>query len=150
DEFGRRNRAHDELEGIESLHARVVAGVPNQVALIFVGERGQNLIGVAPGASAHFTPDDIERLPASVFSQGGVLLACLEIPLETVIAGVQRAKLGGMTVVLNPAPAVAAAMESEIVQAVDVWTPNEEEAAVLVGQGGAASGGSARLAARIL
>src|SRR4051812_3525778 len=37
-------------EGIDVTHARVVPAVASGVALIFVGERGENSIGVAPGA----------------------------------------------------------------------------------------------------
>lgn len=136
DDFGRQIREHDLREGLELGHAKTTPGVPNQVALIFVGEDGQNLIGVAPGASAALTPEDIDALPDSVFDQGGVLLACLEIPIATVARGLRRAKAAGMTTILNPAPADPALLDTagaDFLRCVDILTPNEEEARVLAG-----------------
>src|SRR5690348_8242294 len=51
DDFGRRIMEHDRAEGLNLDHAKVASGVANQVALILVGGDGENLIGVAPGAS---------------------------------------------------------------------------------------------------
>jgi ribokinase len=133
DDFGRRIREHDRQEGIDLTHARLIAGVANQVALIFVGEGGENLIGVAPGASAHFGPDAIDALPDSVFAPEAVFLGCLEVPLETVARGLARAKGAGMTTVLNPAPADRALLEGGILSQVDVLTPNQEEAREITG-----------------
>lgn len=141
DDFGRRIREHDLREGLDLSHAKTVAGRPNQVALIFVGEDGRNLIGVAPGASDSLTPEDIDALPDSAFPRGGVLLACLEIPIATVVRGLQRARRAGMTIILNPAPADPALMPDDatigarggILSLVDVLTPNQEEALVLTG-----------------
>src|SRR5215210_6012099 len=59
DDFGRRVRDHDLDQRIDLTHAKLVPNVANQVALMFVGDDGHNLIGVAPGASAHLTADDI-------------------------------------------------------------------------------------------
>jgi ribokinase len=120
-------------EGIDVSHARVVPGVASGVALIFVGEAGENMIGVAPGANAHLSPEDIDRLPDSVFDGGGVLLASLEVPLEAVLRGLRRAKAAGMTTVLNPAPADPDVVESGLLRSVDVLTPNATEARLLAG-----------------
>ncbi|MEW4568306.1 ribokinase [Tautonia sp. JC769] len=131
DDFGRSLVEHDRKEGIDLSFARTVAGEANQVALIFVGDDGSNLIGVAPGASAHLTPEDIDALPDGAFPAGGVLLACLEVPVATVARGLARAKARGMTTVLNPAPADRAILENGILSHVDFLTPNQEEAAEL-------------------
>ncbi len=91
--------------GSTSRTRRVVAGVASGVALIFVGEAGENMIGVAPGANAHALARG-HRPPARLrLRGGGVFLASLEVPLETVVRGLRRAKAAGMTTVLNPAPA---------------------------------------------
>ena len=130
DDFGRRARQNLESEEIELTHAKVVAGSANQVALIFVGETdGQNLIGVAPGASALLSPEDVEQLPLDVFQKGRVMLAALEIRPETVEAGLRRAKKAGMITILNPAPVDLKAIE--ILKFVDVITPNETEMSAL-------------------
>lgn len=141
DDFARQIRENDLREGLDLTFARTVKGQPNQVALIFVGEDGQNLIGVAPGASNALTPEDVDALPDSAFPRGAVLLACLEVPMATVARGLKRAKAAGMTTILNPAPADPALMPDDatigsrggILAMVDVLTPNHEEALVLTG-----------------
>ncbi|MGA9597831.1 MAG: ribokinase [Acidimicrobiia bacterium] len=100
----------------------------NQVALIFVDEEGHNMISVAPGASADLHPADVAGLD---IHEGDILLAQLEIPVPTVTAAAQRANEAGATVVLNPAP--AAALPAELLQVVDIATPNETELAILTG-----------------
>jgi len=149
DEFGRLASANCRAEGLDVSHAKLLPGEANQVALIFVGENGENLIGVAPGASGHLLPEDIDALPDAVFSAGGVLLASLEVPIETVARGLERARSAGMTTVLNPAPASLSVADPGFLRLVDVLTPNEQEAAIL--SGGVAHGTEgARLAARVL
>jgi ribokinase len=133
DDFGRQIREHDMREGLDLSHAKVAKGVANQVALIFVGEDGQNLIGVAPGASAVLSADDVEALPDSVFTPNSVFLACLEVPLTTVARGLQRARAAGMTTILNPAPADPAMLRDGVLELVDLLTPNLEEALELTG-----------------
>jgi len=127
DDFGKRVIAHDRNEGIDLSHAITVPGVANQVALILVGQDAENLIGVAPGASAWMSPDDIDSLPASVFDREAVFLACLEVPLATVARGLRRASAAGMTTVLNPAPADRSLLDGELLPLVSVLTPNQEE-----------------------
>lgn len=148
DEFGRLAAENCRSEGLDLSHARIVPGTPNQVALIFVGEDGENLIGVAPGASDSLSAADMEDLPEDVFSAPGVFLASLEVPLEAVIRGLQRARRAGMTTVVNPAPSSALVMATGFADLVDVITPNEEEAASLADRedrGPADAGRSARI-----
>jgi ribokinase len=114
-------------------YAKVVAGTANQVALIFVGDDGQNAIGVAPGASARLGPEDVDALPDDVFRAGDVFLACLEVPLATVRRGLERARGAGMVTILNPAPADRSILENDLLRLVDLLTPNQEEAQALTG-----------------
>ena len=118
-------------EGLDLDHARVEPGAASGVALIMVGDDGENLIGVAMGPNAHLDPGYIDALPEAVFAGPGVLLASLEVPFETVVRAVERAKRGGMTVVLNPAPAPAALVGHVVLGQVDILTPNQSEAAIL-------------------
>lgn len=131
DDFGRQIREHDEREGLDLSFARTVPGEANQVALIFVGADGQNLIGVAPGASAALGEAEILGLPQAVFDRDAVFLASLEIPLPAIAAGLRRAKEAGMTTVLNPAPADRKSLDADMLSRVDVFTPNQEEASLL-------------------
>ncbi len=133
DVFGDQVRRHDEAEGIDLRHAKTVAGEPTGVALIFVADDGENLIGVAMGANSRLGPDDIEALPDSVFNGGGVLLASLEVPVETVARAVERAHKAGMLVVVNPAPGDRRLADLGVLPMIDVLTPNETEATVMSG-----------------
>ena len=63
DAFARAIRRHDEEEGIDLTFAKTVPGASSGVALIFVAEDGENLIGIAMGANAQLRPEDIDALP---------------------------------------------------------------------------------------
>src|SRR5947209_19658966 len=82
DALGQASIERYAAEGICVEHVRVVAGVPSGVALIFVSNDGENMIGVAPGANQKLSQEDIDRLPSSVFPNGDVLLVGLEIPIS--------------------------------------------------------------------
>lgn len=136
DGLGQAAVEHYRREGIDVSFVRVVTGSASGVALIFVEEGGENAIGVAPGANALISPADIDGLPDSVFEGPGVFLASLEVPLETVSRALERARRGGMTTVLNPAP-VPGGLVPEIVKTlawVDVLTPNQSELLALCGR----------------
>ncbi|MFI5460999.1 MAG: ribokinase [Isosphaerales bacterium] len=122
-------------EGIDVSHARIVEGVASGVALIYVGEDGENMIGVAPGANHKLTPNDIDQLPASVFRKDDVLLVSLEVPVPTVIRALRRGFDAEMFTILNPAPAPALAEPElrELLSAAMVITPNRVEALALAG-----------------
>ena len=133
DAFGRGALEGYRGEGIDVGYVRVVPGIASGVALIFLGGDGENMIGVAPGANARLTPEDVDRLPDALFDPAAVLLAGLEVPLETVKRGVLRARSAGMTVILNPAPADPALLGLDVLRHVDVLTPNRGEARALTG-----------------
>ncbi|SIO61165.1 ribokinase [Singulisphaera sp. GP187] len=121
-------------EDIDVSKVMIVPHVASGVALIFVNDAGENMIGVASGANAHLDPAAIDRLPDSVFDQGGVLLAGLEVRLETVAHAVRRAHRAGLRVILNPAPADLRLLDSEILRFVDILTPNHVEVQALTGR----------------
>lgn len=111
-----------------------VADAPTGVALIMVDHHGENSISVASGANALLTADHIAAIPDEVFDNARVFLACLESPIETVAAGLARAKAHGLTTILNPAPADLRATDSAVLANVDILTPNESELALLSGR----------------
>ena len=88
-----------------------------------------------PGANLRLTPDDIDRLPRSLFRAGDVLLASLEIPVETAIRALRRGFEAGMLTILNPAPApsLSGSRAKELLSAATVITPNRVEALALAG-----------------
>ncbi len=102
------------------------------VALIVVDAHGQNAITVAPGANHHVSPDDVEAARHVIFAADAVIIP-LEIPLETVAYAAKLARSVGTRVILNPAPAPAVPLPPDLLRSIDVLTPNEHEAATLLG-----------------
>jgi ribokinase len=131
DEFGHRLRTGLEKEKVDVSAVTVLAGSTTGIALITVGEGGQNTIVVSPGANCSFHPGDLESYQAH-FAVARWALFQLEIPLQTVVEGIQLAKKGGACTILNPAPAQS--LPTEIWPLVDIVVPNEIEAAILTGQ----------------
>ena len=131
DDYGRQMLANFRREQLVVDYLKTVPDKPTGVALILVDAHGENLISVASGANLSLASNDIDALPASVFAGPGVFLACLESPLATVRRGLERAKQGGMTTVLNPAPADRAILDLGLARYVDVITPNAGEAGLL-------------------
>jgi len=98
----------------------VTNDAPSGIALIAVGEDGDNSIVVSPGANARLTPAHVEAQSAALDA------AVTLLQLETPVASVTRAaELATGTVVLNPAP--AAPLPTELLACVDILVPNETE-----------------------
>jgi ribokinase len=121
-------------DGIATQFIKRCPNTSTGVALILVDEQGENCISVASGANAKLTAADIEALPDAVFAESRVLLTNLETPIPAVATALRRAKQAGLLTILNPAPADIAIVQDDLLRYVDVLTPNELEAAALVGQ----------------
>ena len=102
------------------------------VALILVAHEGQNAIVIVPGANALLGEQDIAAA-ADQFAAARWVLLQLESPLATVIAAARAARTAGATVILDPAPALAA-LPPELLECIDYLTPNETEVAQLLGE----------------
>ncbi|MBL1407621.1 ribokinase [Sphingobacterium faecale] len=100
------------------------------VALITVDKNGENNIVVASGANAALNFEDNMVLEKTITADT-IVLVQLEIPLATIEQVCGFAKKRGATVVLNPAPATT--LSAGIMQAVDIITPNQQEAEMLSG-----------------
>lgn len=103
---------------------------PSGVALIFVGEDGENSIAVASGANAKLSPNEV-RLAVDAFATADAVVMQLESPLETVMAAAEAGNACGATVILNPAPAQS--LPDKLLRNVSILTPNETEAELLTG-----------------
>jgi ribokinase len=103
---------------------------PSGVALIFVGQDGENSIGVAGGANQRLSPRDVASA-GDVIAGAQVLLLQLETPIRTVEAAARLAVRAGVPVILNPAPAQP--LPERLLRLVSVLTPNETEASLLTG-----------------
>jgi ribokinase len=135
DDLGKKALDLYRREGIDVTHVRICDGVASGVALIFVGDDGENMIGVASGANHKLGAHDIDCLPDSVFRAGDVLLVGLEIPVETAARAIERGARAGMLVILNPAPVPSSPeiITPALLSLVGVLTPNRVEALALAG-----------------
>ena len=102
---------------------------PSGIAMILV-ENGDNRIILSAGANYDITEEDVDE-GLSNAGKGDYLVMQLEVPLEIVSYAAQLAKKKGMTVVLNPAPAVS--LPESLLCNVDIICPNESEAKILTG-----------------
>jgi len=130
DHWGDAARADLTGRGIDVSGLATVDG-PTGVAIILVDDGGENSIAIVPGANAAVSPAAVEAALAAIDADDAVLVACLEIPLESVVAAARAAAARGWRVVLNPAP--ARELPPELVAAATVITPNETEVETLGG-----------------
>lgn len=116
--------------GVDIVHLRTVPG-PTGIAHIRVDESAQNDIVIVPLANAALSVEQVDTALAALAPTAGVLLTQLEIPTELAIHAARTAHDLGLTVVLDPAPAVP--LPDDAWAAVDIVTPNETEATILTG-----------------
>ncbi len=131
DLFGQQSLEALRKENLDTSYISVLPGHASGVALIMVDAAGENSISVASGANLALSPAHIDAVPDSVFRQAQVFLASQELPLETVEAGLARAKRFGLTTILNPAPAVPQRQCGNLLALADILTPNETEAELI-------------------
>jgi len=129
DDFGAIMRGNLETNGLDVTHVKVADGCATGTAVIIVYE-GDNFIVIDSGANAELTVDDVATA-AELIRGADILIAQLEVPLETVRAALALAKESGVTTLLNPAP--ARALDPELLALVDIITPNETECQTLTG-----------------
>jgi ribokinase len=130
DDFGRRMRANLESAGCNVSGVAAVPDCTSGIALIFVADTGQNSILIVPGANGLLSATDIEAA-GDHFKDAALVLLQLETPIAAVTAAARTARSRGARVILDPAPAQE--LPSELFHLVDVLTPNETEAAILMG-----------------
>ena len=133
DGFGRQLLEALQSAGVDVGAVLVTEDTPSGVALIVVQANGQNQIVVASGANAKLTATDVEAALDRV--RGGYVLLQLETPIDAVEAAATIGRRQGAAVVLDPAP--ARALSRTLFASVDILTPNETEANVLLGRGDA-------------
>ena len=99
-------------------------------ACILTDRRGENQVTVYRGA-ADLLSADFLRAQEAALSRCTHLLLGLECPLDATKAALAIAKKHGIFTILNPAPAIP--MEPDFLRSFDLITPNQQEAAVLLG-----------------
>jgi len=119
-----------ESDGLDTSHIFRETSPPSGVALIFVGDDGENSIAVAGGANMSLTPEKI-RKSRQVIEASDILVVQLEIPLDSVMEAAGTASARGIPVLLNPAPALE--LPNVLLAQLSFLTPNESEAELLTG-----------------
>ncbi|MDB5074731.1 MAG: ribokinase [Chloroflexi bacterium] len=111
-------------------------GERSGVALIEVADTGENSIVVVPAANGLLMPSDVESALAAL-PAARIMLLQLEVPLSTVRAAARLGKQRGLRILLDPAPAQP--LPPDLLAEVDILTPNQGEAAILLGRTGEVS-----------
>lgn len=125
DDAGTLLRSVLEGEGIDTSHLRTV-NVPTGRAFINVDKHGENAIVVVAGANAQVGAEPNFFIPRS-----RVVLAQLEVPLNTIEIAFSQARANGAVSVLNPAP--ARDLPKSLLSLADIVVPNETESAAIGG-----------------
>lgn len=131
DAFGTQLRASLEAAGVDTKAIEVVP-TSSGIALITTAEDGQNAIVVVPGANGELWPRELEKHVALI-REAGIILAQLEIPLETIELLATIARRENIPLMLDPAP--ARALPASLLASVDWLTPNETETMTLLQRG---------------
>jgi ribokinase len=125
DIFGEQMRASLRSAGVDIDAVGVTEGATG-AASITVARSGENAIVVIPGANAAVTPGYVQQ-HADAIRNAGIVLAQLEIPLETIEYLADLCSNDAVPFILDPAP--ARELPAGILSRVSWFTPNETEAA---------------------
>lgn len=130
DTFGQQAVTGYANEGIRTDAIKTVSETASGIALITVNENGENEIVVAPGANAKLNADFLTQ-KKELIKASEIVLAQLEIPLESIAFLADFCKNEKLPFILNPAPAQL--LDEKILQNLYAITPNQSEAAHLTG-----------------
>ena len=148
DPFGDLARATYRQEGIDTSGCFETPDFPTGAASIVVHEgEGENAIVVVPGSGLQLTAAEVDRA-APLIRGAALFLTQLEVAPAVAEHALRLAREAGITTILNPAP--AARLPDRVYPLCDYLTPNESEAATLLGEPVAGVAGAERAADRFL
>jgi ribokinase len=130
DDFGRSIRTSLSDSGVDTASLCVRSRFSTGVALILSETSGENMIAIAAGANDFLLPADIDAA-AGAIAKASMIVCQFESPVATIERVVEVAKLSGVPVLLNPAP--ARRMEDEMLDGIRFLVPNRQELAHLTG-----------------
>lgn len=137
DAFGDRFLTALADHGIDASHVSQDPDVGTGTGVPIVDARGENAIVVVPQANLTCSPAHVEAA-GDLIRAADVVLVQLELPLPTVRRALEIARAAGVRTVLNPAPMHDRL--TDLAGLVDIVTPNQSEAATIIGAHGVASG----------
>jgi ribokinase len=131
DPFGEMAKRLYDREGVDRTHLATSTDDATGTALILIDDAsGHNAIVVNGGATAALTAAELDAAEPAIRG-ADVLLLTLEAPMPLVARAIAMARRASVPVVLNTAP--ARDLDWSMLPAVSVVTPNEVEAASLLG-----------------
>jgi ribokinase len=148
DLFGDEARSILLAEGLPERGITTDVQSPTGIALILVGDSGQNAISVAPGANLELSLPDVLRSFGADLRRCKYLLMQLECPAELAVGLSSHARDLGATTILNPAP--ARPLPPDALASFDIITPNEGELRTLATSLSLADGTTDVLAQQLL
>ncbi len=130
DAFGQEVLPIVSAQGVDTSGILIDPDHATALAVISVDDNADNSITVISGVNMQIGEEDVQRaLP--LLDEARVLLLQLEVPLAPSLNLARAARARGVTVILDPAP--ASDLPANAYQVIDIITPNEVEAGVLVG-----------------
>lgn len=111
---------------VEVEHINKTNETATGLAFIMVNSDGNNSIVVVPGANNQLKKNIIDKMDISKFD---IVVAQMEIPVESIEYTFKKAKSNGAYTILNPAPAQP--LSDDLFKNVDLLIPNETEFEIL-------------------
>ena len=130
DEFGESQLRNLRDQGVDTGFIERLPGWKTGSAFITVTPDGENAIAVAPGANRGLTDEDVEAA-ADAIAEAAVLVAQMEVSLETLRKAVEVATRVGTRTLVNLAPPFE--VPRDFLESLDPLVVNEHEAAFLLG-----------------
>ena len=121
DDIGASIKKQLHLDNIKTECIDAIKDETTGVALIYVNQQGENIIGINAGANAQLTTQRLTQYQQKIIEADAVLMQ-LESPIETVQMAAEIAKKNNTQVILNPAPAQS--LPDSLLTLVDIITPN--------------------------
>ena len=132
DDFGKAALRELASHGVDLALAATDPDGATGLAIINVGEGGENYISLIGGSNLAMDGSDVER-GRTALQSAAVLLLQFEVPAAASLAAAAVVRRHGGTVILDPAPAPDNGLSSDILKAADIITPNETEAGLILG-----------------
>jgi ribokinase len=131
DPFGDLARETYKKEKIDTKFLFETDDATGAASIVVHEAKGENAIVVVPGACFKMTLADVDR-SKSLIESASIFMTQLELPLDVVEHGLGIAHRAGVPTILNPAPAFE--LPRSVYPLCDYFTPNESEAAGLIGR----------------
>jgi ribokinase len=130
DRFASLARELLEAEGLAPTWLHELEAVNTGIGFVTLLPDGENTIVLHPGANACMTLEMVDGA-AETLASAAVVLAQLEVPVAVAEHALAQGRAEGALTILNPAP--GRLLPRSLLAQVDILTPNETEARLLLG-----------------